>query len=47
MTDDVAALVLRDNYFQTQALSVAGRLGAAPARPGGALHPLPREDRAS
>ena len=28
MTDDVAALVLRDNYFQTQALSVTGRLGA-------------------
>ena len=28
MTDDVAALVLRDNYFQTQALSVTDRLGA-------------------
>ena len=28
MTDEVAALVLRDNYFQTQALSVAGRVGA-------------------
>jgi glutamate dehydrogenase len=28
MTDDVAALVLRDNYFQTQALSVTGRIGA-------------------
>jgi glutamate dehydrogenase len=27
MTDDVAALVLRDNYFQTQALSVTNRLG--------------------
>ncbi|MBT9457319.1 MAG: NAD-glutamate dehydrogenase [Burkholderiaceae bacterium] len=27
MTDDVAALVLRDNYFQAQALSVTGRLG--------------------
>jgi glutamate dehydrogenase len=27
MTDDVASLVLRDNYFQTQALSVARRLG--------------------
>ena len=27
MTDDVAALVLRDNYFQTQALSVGARLG--------------------
>jgi glutamate dehydrogenase len=26
MTDQVAALVLRDNYFQTQALSIAGRL---------------------
>lgn len=25
MTDDVAALVLRDNYFQTQALSIAAR----------------------
>jgi glutamate dehydrogenase len=29
MTDDVAALVLRDNYFQTQALSVGRRLAAA------------------
>jgi glutamate dehydrogenase len=28
MTDDVAALVLRDNYFQTQALSVTGRIAA-------------------
>lgn len=28
MTDDVAALVLRDNYFQTQALSIGGRLAA-------------------
>jgi glutamate dehydrogenase len=27
MTDDVARLVLRDNYFQTQALAVAERLG--------------------
>ncbi|MDB5954930.1 NAD-glutamate dehydrogenase [Ramlibacter sp.] len=26
MTEQVAALVLRDNYFQTQALSIAGRL---------------------
>ncbi len=26
MTDQVAALVLRDNYFQTQSLSVAGRV---------------------
>ena len=26
MTDDVAALVLRDNYFQTQLLSVSGRI---------------------
>jgi glutamate dehydrogenase len=26
MTDDVAALVLRDNYFQTQVLSVTGRI---------------------
>ncbi len=26
MVDDVAALVLRDNYFQTQSISVAGRL---------------------
>jgi glutamate dehydrogenase len=26
MTDDVAALVLRDNYFQTQLLSVTGRI---------------------
>jgi glutamate dehydrogenase len=26
MTDQVAALVLRDNYFQTQSLSVAGRI---------------------
>ena len=29
MTDDVATLVLRDNYFQTQALSIAGRQGVA------------------
>ncbi len=28
MTDDVAALVLRDNYFQTQVLSVTGRIAA-------------------
>ncbi|MBC5782716.1 NAD-glutamate dehydrogenase [Ramlibacter sp. USB13] len=28
MTEQVAALVLRDNYFQTQALSVGGRLAA-------------------
>ena len=27
MTDDVAALVLRDNYFQGQSLSVSGRSG--------------------
>ena len=26
MTDQVAALVLRDNYFQTQALSIGQRL---------------------
>ena len=47
MTDDVAALVLRDNYFQTQALSIAGRLGVQLARRAGALHPLPREERAA
>ncbi|MCV2353971.1 NAD-glutamate dehydrogenase [Paucibacter sp. B2R-40] len=29
MTDEVASLVLRDNYFQTQALSIASRQGAA------------------
>ena len=46
MTDDVAALVLRDNYFQTQALSVGARLGPALPRPGSALHPLPGEERA-
>jgi glutamate dehydrogenase len=28
MTDEVAALVLRDNYFQTQCLSITHRLGA-------------------
>jgi glutamate dehydrogenase len=28
MTDQIAALVLRDNYFQTQALSIGGRLAA-------------------
>jgi glutamate dehydrogenase len=28
MTDEVGSLVLRDNYFQTQALSVTARLGA-------------------
>ena len=47
MTDDVAMLVLRDNYFQTQALSVGARLRSELPRPGGALHPLPREDRAT
>ena len=35
MTDDVAALVLRDNYFQTQALSVTGRIAPAAARRAG------------
>ena len=29
MTDQVAALVLRDNYFQTQSLSIAGRVAPA------------------
>ena len=29
MTGDVAALVLRDNYFQTQVLSVTGRIAAS------------------
>ncbi|WP_354684865.1 NAD-glutamate dehydrogenase [Cupriavidus necator] len=29
MTDEVGLLVLQDNYYQTQALSVAGRSGAA------------------
>jgi len=29
MTDQVAALVLRDNYFQTQSLAVAGRIAPA------------------
>jgi glutamate dehydrogenase len=29
MTDEVGALVLRDNYFQTQALSIASRQGVA------------------
>jgi glutamate dehydrogenase len=29
MSDDVAALVLRDNYFQTQVLSVTGRIAPA------------------
>ncbi|MFZ2652230.1 MAG: NAD-glutamate dehydrogenase, partial [Burkholderiaceae bacterium] len=29
MADDVAALVLRDNYFQTQSLSIDARQGAA------------------
>ena len=38
MTDEVAALVLRDNYFQTQALSMARRAGRGAARPAGALH---------
>ncbi len=28
MTDDVAALVLRDNYFQTQWLSISGRMAS-------------------
>ena len=29
MTDEVAALVLRDNYFQTQSLAVSGALAPA------------------
>ncbi|MEP7329285.1 MAG: NAD-glutamate dehydrogenase, partial [Betaproteobacteria bacterium] len=29
MTDEVAALVLRDNYFQTQVLSITGRIAPA------------------
>src|SRR5207302_10040518 len=29
MTDEVAALVLRDNYFQTQSLSISGALAPA------------------
>ena len=47
MTDDVAALVLRDNYFQTQVLSVTGPHRAAVARRAGALHAVPREGRAA
>ena len=27
MTDEVGLLVLQDNYYQTQALSIAGRYG--------------------
>ena len=38
MTDDVAALVLRDNYFQTQALSVDRPHRAAAARCAAAVH---------
>ena len=41
MTDDVAALVLRDNYFQTQALSIGRLLAPGAARRAGALHALP------
>jgi glutamate dehydrogenase len=33
MTDEVAALVLRDNYFQTQSLSVSGALAPALLEP--------------
>ncbi len=45
MTDDVAALVLRDNYFQTQVLSVIEPHRAAAARRAAALHPVPGEER--
>ena len=38
MTDDVGALVLRDNYYQTQVLSVTRPRRAAAARRAGALH---------
>jgi glutamate dehydrogenase len=33
MTDEVARQVLRDNYFQTQSLSVSGRIGHAALEP--------------
>ena len=35
MTDEVAALVLRDNYLQTQALTLAEAQGDGAARPAG------------
>ena len=38
MTDEVAALVLRHNYQQSQAISVAADAGGRGARPAGALH---------
>ena len=38
MTDDVADLVLRDNYLQTQAISVAEARGVGGCRRAGALH---------
>ncbi len=47
MTDEVAALVLRDNYFQTQSLSVSGALAPSAARRAGALHQAPGEGRAA
>ena len=45
MTDDVAALCLRDNYFQTQALSVGRRLAPTPGRRAGPLHTVPGKNR--
>ena len=45
MTDDVAALVLRDNYLQGEALSLAEARGAERARPPGAADPRSRARR--
>ncbi len=45
MTDDVAALVLRDNYFQTQVLSVTRRIAPQLIDAQAAVHAVAREGR--
>ena len=47
MTDEVGLLVLRDNFLQTQAISVTHLLGAPPARPRGAADAAAREGGAA
>ncbi len=45
MTEDVAGLVLRDNYLQSQAITVSQRRRSAFDGPFGALHSGARETR--
>jgi glutamate dehydrogenase len=45
MTDEVAALVLRDNYLQSQAISLAQANGVGTGRPAGPSHAQPGTGR--